>query len=400
MLIKVKIIFITHAGGLNEKNISTFADVAEKVIILCFQKHLEKQKKRVSLISEEQKKRVSLIPVRNIPHCLITALRYCKKEDAVGGQDPISGFIAAVAAKLKGKRSFMMYCQDFLEYFYVANPPFFRRVIYGKLLEAILFLTCRYSVVFPLSRYTELSAKRRGGRAVFAVPTYGVNTQRFKPAKKPADLIKKYSLAEQKVLLCTSRMSPEKGVPYVVSAFVQLLQKYPDIRLVLAGYGMNMQALSSKVQDLHLEKEIIFTGFIDFQEMHRYYQLCDIFIMPSLKEGLGFAALEALACEKPVVASRVGGIVDGVPEDIGFLVPPANADAIIKAVTFIFEKGDKLRERLKKGRAHVIKNFEEKQAFEKLKYHLEKDVLQKQPSADLTSENDFGLSKVSGLNER
>ena len=111
------------------------------------------------------------------------------------------------------------------------------------------------------------------------------------------------------------------------------------------------------------EKEVYFTGKVQANKTSDFFNMCDIFVLPSIidskgeTETLGVVSMEAMACEKPVVASNVGGIPDVVDNDVGFLVEPGNPDDIAEKLLILL-KDKKLREEKgKNGRKKVQTKF-------------------------------------------
>jgi glycosyltransferase involved in cell wall biosynthesis len=136
------------------------------------------------------------------------------------------------------------------------------------------------------------------------------------------------------VRLCFIKMHrPVYGPEVLIRAVEKALQSDPNIRLSIAGDGEMTEHLKRMVRYRDLDKQITFTGYIPNYRIYQFIQEHDIMVMPSLREAFGVAALEAGACGRPVIASRVGG----VPEVIlngrtGLLVPPEDVDALASAI--------------------------------------------------------------------
>ena len=128
---------------------------------------------------------------------------------------------------------------------------------------------------------------------------------------------------------------PIKGVTYLVSAMAKVAEKYPKSILVLVGKGDDKGEeevhLRKQVEDVGLAGKVRFLGWRpDVDEVMGCF---DIFVLPSLNEGMGRVLVEAMAAGLPIVASRVGGIPDLVKDgQNGLLVPPADAPALTKAI--------------------------------------------------------------------
>ena len=116
-----------------------------------------------------------------------------------------------------------------------------------------------------------------------------------------------------------------KGHRYLIEAAAQVVREVPDARFVILGEGDLRGPLEKLIADLHLEKHVILGGFRpDVLSLLKGF---DFFVMPSVTEGLGTSLLDAMACAKPIVASRVGGIPEVVVDGkTGILVPPKDPD--------------------------------------------------------------------------
>jgi len=128
------------------------------------------------------------------------------------------------------------------------------------------------------------------------------------------------------VLFTAAVLEPRKGHAVLLNSFAELIQQGMPLRWVICGAGSLRAELEARARELGVGERIIFTGFSS--EVHRLLGGADVFVLPSLHEGLGIAAIEAMAAALPVVASRVGGLPEIVVEgETGFLVPPGDQAA-------------------------------------------------------------------------
>ncbi len=104
-------------------------------------------------------------------------------------------------------------------------------------------------------------------------------------------------------------------------------------------------------------ENIFFTGVVVDEKKYQYFRTSDIFILPSFAEGLPIALLEAMACELPVISTRVGGIPDLVDRENGILIEPGDARGLTKALEILI-KDKKLRETMgANNRKKIINNY-------------------------------------------
>lgn len=137
---------------------------------------------------------------------------------------------------------------------------------------------------------------------------------------------------------------PHKGQRHLVEAAALVVRQVPDARFVIAGEGELRAALERQIKDHHLEKHVLLLGFRpDVLSLHKAF---DLFVMSSVTEGLGTSLLDAMACARPIVATRAGGIPEIVEDGVNGLLVPARdhhalAEAIVRAL-----KNAELRQRM------------------------------------------------------
>jgi glycosyltransferase involved in cell wall biosynthesis len=122
-----------------------------------------------------------------------------------------------------------------------------------------------------------------------------------------------------------------KGQRHLVEAAGLVLREVPDARFVILGEGELREQLERQVRDHHLEKHVVLPGFR--HDVIGCIKAFDVFVMSSVSEGLGTSLLDAMACSKPIVATRVGGIPEVVEDEVsGLLVPPRDHRALAAAI--------------------------------------------------------------------
>jgi glycosyltransferase involved in cell wall biosynthesis len=128
-----------------------------------------------------------------------------------------------------------------------------------------------------------------------------------------------------------ARLDPVKGVGFLIEAMNSVCRELPQARLLVVGDGSEKAAYEKMVRDLGMARSVIFTGFAE--DVAVLLGSMDVFVLPSLNEGMGRVILEAMACRKPVIASCVGGIPELVQDGVtGLLVPPADPQALSLAI--------------------------------------------------------------------
>ncbi len=136
---------------------------------------------------------------------------------------------------------------------------------------------------------------------------------------------------EDFVIGSVGRLSSEKGITYLLEAASKIKVKKRDVSFVIVGEGDVKNNLIDYAKELNISDKVIFTGYRE--DVDKIFSVLDVFVMPSLTEGLPLALLEAMAAGKPVVASNVGGIPTVIEHGkTGILVESRNVAEIEKAI--------------------------------------------------------------------
>jgi glycosyltransferase involved in cell wall biosynthesis len=153
-----------------------------------------------------------------------------------------------------------------------------------------------------------------------------------------------------------SSLSPEKGLSYLIEAASLIPHVKDRVRFDIVGDGSCRMELEELVRKKELEDCIQFLGFrADIQTLMKDF---DLFVLPSLSEGLSSAIMEAMASSLPVIASNVGGIPELVQNgDNGLLVRPADPESLARAVMQLAENPETLRQMGIRGRERVEEKF-------------------------------------------
>ncbi len=167
---------------------------------------------------------------------------------------------------------------------------------------------------------------------------------------------KEFQLAEGPVIGIIARLSDVKGHSVLIEAMPRILEKFPTARLFIAGVGKMGADLKQRVADRRLTAQVIFAPVVD--RAADLLPLFDVFVMPSLQEGLGLSVMEAQAAGLPVVASRVGGIPSLIEHGkTGFLVDPQHSLALAELVIRLLKDPEEARMMGRRAREFIEKNF-------------------------------------------
>lgn len=150
------------------------------------------------------------------------------------------------------------------------------------------------------------------------------------PKREVDTFRKQYDIGLGKIVGFIGRFHPQKGIDYLLEAIPLILSHSPDCWFVFCGSGEEEARLKEKTQQLQIQHRVRFLGY---QSQALEILSCfDISVMPSRWEGFPFVALETFSQQKPLVATRVGGVPELVHEGNGVLVPPENAEALAQGI--------------------------------------------------------------------
>jgi len=140
-------------------------------------------------------------------------------------------------------------------------------------------------------------------------------------------------------ILLASRLSKRKGFNYAIDAFVELFDLYPHIRMHIAGgEGNAMEELKEQVKKNRLDGRVVFSGLYTKEESPAIYNSADVFVMPSLNEGMSNNLLEALASGLPVLMTPTGGAEELVRDgENGYLIKMKDTESIVEKLKILIE---------------------------------------------------------------
>lgn len=167
-----------------------------------------------------------------------------------------------------------------------------------------------------------------------AVIPNGVDLKRFSASRAGSGVRRKYHIEnKQPVILFAGRLDPDKGVTYLLSAFMEVLRKLSDAKLFLAGSGYLEDFIKEIVVKLRLQRSTTIESF-SYEDMPGVYEAADVVVLPSVRrDACPVAVLEAMASRKPVVASNVPSITEIVKSnDTGLLVNPRDSHQLANAI--------------------------------------------------------------------
>ena len=193
-------------------------------------------------------------------------------------------------------------------------------------------------VIISVSNFTAEKMVSQGyadsNQLFVVVPT--LDMEEFFIQAKPEHLLARHKLQDKKVILTVCRLSAKeryKGYDRVIRALPRVLELVPEAVYVLAGEGDDKARVERLTKDLNLSEKVIFIGRPSWKEKTAYYNLADVFVMPSKAEGAPAVFVEALSCGIPVIAGNQDGSATPLQNgEVGLLIDPDSIEEIARAI--------------------------------------------------------------------
>ncbi len=215
-----------------------------------------------------------------------------------------------------------------------------------------------------ISRYLAQRSRRMGNKKgeIILLPN-GVDLDLFQSKfseREKSDLKKSLDIAsDELVLISVSRLVLKNAIDDLIKAVNFLLYKSGiKVKLILLGTGPDEKALQALAVKQGVSEQVIFLGYRDYAEIPKYLEISDVFIRPSLSEGLGNAFLESMALGVPVIATKVGGIPDFLTDgETGLFCEVSNPSSIAMAVEKYYKDAELYKKIQINGQKLVRDNY-------------------------------------------
>jgi glycosyltransferase involved in cell wall biosynthesis len=185
----------------------------------------------------------------------------------------------------------------------------------------------------------------------------GTDLRRFSPAPGGNDRIDP-RFGRHMIFACR-QLFPRKGIRFLIEAAARLKPQYPDLKVVVAGDGFERPELIQLAENLGIANDVTFLGWVANTELPPYYRAAAVSVIPSLEEGFGIPAAEAMGCEIPVVASDAGGLPEVVQHGVtGLVVPRGDAGALAEAIGSLLADPERRAAMGRAGRERALRLFD------------------------------------------
>jgi glycosyltransferase involved in cell wall biosynthesis len=232
---------------------------------------------------------------------------------------------------------------------YRPRPAPYARLLYNRCVDHVVAISAAIRDVL-------LASGVEAGR-ISVVPS-GVDVDRFVAVNADRETVRREWAVgpEESVVVVVGALVQRKGHAVLLEAARRLAAQRIQARYVLCGEGAERGALERQARETGLGEAVRFVGWR--ADVPRQLAAADVVALPSLQEGLGVAALEAMAAGRSLVASRVGGLAELVREgEDGWLVPPGDPGALARALTQALADPERRRTMGEAGRRRVAREF-------------------------------------------
>src|SRR4051795_2178186 len=184
----------------------------------------------------------------------------------------------------------------------------------------------------------------------------GTDLRRFSP---PENGNRGDSRFGPNMIFACRQMFPRKGIRFLLEAAAELKPQFPDLKIVLAGDGFERPELVRLASELGISSDVTFLGWVPNADLPQYYRAAAVSVIPSLEEGFGIPAAEAMGCEVAVVASDAGGLPEVVEDGVtGIVVPRGNSGALARAIGSLLADPKRRQQMGQAGRARALRLFD------------------------------------------
>jgi len=263
---------------------------------------------------------------------------------------PMAGFVGTYAGKYLNIPSVVSIRGNDIERA-AFDPSKFSHVMYA--LQNANAVTTNASILAK-------KAKAFIDREIHIIPN-GIDTALFKPMGRNEVLGEMLQVAGQKskVVGFVGELREKKGMSTLLTGYAQLVKKIP-VSLFIVGEVRDgeKKKIFDEFRNSNPEYRITITGHVPHKDLPAYYSLMDVFVHPSLRDGMPNAVLEAMACEVPVIATPVGGVMDVIEDNVnGFLVNVNDANGLAQKMAEVLSQPEKREAVARSGREAVLSQY-------------------------------------------
>ncbi|UCE75376.1 MAG: glycosyltransferase family 4 protein [Methanomassiliicoccales archaeon] len=271
---------------------------------------------------------------------LLKTHKISKSCDIIHAHFTLSG-LAAVFSQRIGRKRIILTCHG-SDINYIPESGMVRTISIHTLEKVNKIITVSYALK---NKIVDLGISQD---KIVIIPN-SVDTKRFSPRRTKSNGFE---------ILWAGRMVREKGLEYLFQAMIEVIDKIPDVKLILIGDGEQRKYLEKLAVKIGIRDNLHFVGIKEHSAMPDYMAQAKLFVLPSLSEGMPLTLLEAMSSGIPIVATKVGGIPEVVKNgENGILVPPGDSKELSKAILRLMENKTLSDELGKNARKLIIDKY-------------------------------------------
>jgi glycosyltransferase involved in cell wall biosynthesis len=190
----------------------------------------------------------------------------------------------------------------------------------------------------------------------------GVDMEKFKPRPNRAEMYREFGLEEDhKIVLFVGRLYHRKGLEILLRSIPPVLREFSKVKFVISGKGFKKKEENLRIlaQELNIEENVKFLGYVPDEKLPSLYSASDIFVLPAIYENFPFAILEAQAAGLPVISTKVGGIPEFlVDNENGFVIDPGDSIQLTQRLLALLQDAKLAKEMGDRGRKLIEEKFD------------------------------------------
>ncbi len=254
-----------------------------------------------------------------------------------------AGLVGRIAAVLAGFPNTVLTVHNFIVY---EEVPAVKKVLYRCGERVLSRFTSKIITVSEALKNDLIQNYKINSQKIISIYN-GIDTSKYLRDMDRTAARTKFGIKPDTAVVGTvARMAPQKGLNFLIEAIPLInakicqMDKPRNVTYIIAGDGPLRPELESQAARLGVDDTVIFPGFVE--EIRELFACLDIFVIPSIAEGLSITTIEAMAAGLPVIASQVGGLPELVKDgETGFLVEPRNPEKLAEAVLRLLGDRDK-----------------------------------------------------------
>ncbi len=255
---------------------------------------------------------------------------------------------------------------------FLNSPIFYFNIFFRRIMEKFSLSKCNKVIVLSQFTQDKLIYNHSISKEKIVIIPGGVDLDCFRPSPNKVNIRKRLHVPADKFVLFTVRnLVSRMGLENLVKAVALIKNRIDNIYLVIGGEGILRKKLQELIKKLNLQSAVKLCGFVPEEQLPKYYQMADFFILPTVAlEGFGLITVEAMACGTPVLGTPIGGTKEILSKfNPGFLFKDTNPESlaalILEKYKYYEDKPDEYKQLSQNCRSFVEKNYSWKRNIDK-----------------------------------